>query len=91
MAAVAVLSTGPVTDLDACRDDVRDFLGVLSWSIAAVEVRLWTSDGLPLGFRKWEPDTTDLWKLAEEIAHFITDGVVGGATVLLRHCTGRQR
>ena len=40
MAAVAVLSTGPVTDLDACRDDVRDFLGMLSWPIAAVEVRL---------------------------------------------------
>jgi hypothetical protein len=32
--------------------------------------------------RKWEPDTPDLWNLAEEIAHFITDGVAGGATVL---------
>ena len=91
MAAVAVLSTGPVNDLEACRDDLLAFLGVLSWPIAAVEVKLWTSEGLPLGFRKWEPDTTDPWKLAEEIAHFITDGVAGGATVLLRRGTGRQR
>ena len=75
-----------MTDLDACRNDVRAFLGVLSWPIAAVEVRLWTSDGLPLGFRKWGPDTTDLWKLAEEIAHFITDGVVSrsGASCIWR-------
>jgi hypothetical protein len=68
---------------------VLAFLRVLSWHIAAVEMKLWTSDGLPLGFRKWEPDTTDLWNLAEEIAHFI-DGVAGGATVLLRRGTARQ-
>jgi hypothetical protein len=84
MAAVAVLSTGPLSGLDSCRNDVLAFLEVLSWHIAAVEVRLWASDGLPLGFRKWKPNTTDLWNLAEEIAHFITDGVAGGATVLLR-------
>jgi hypothetical protein len=90
MAAVAVLSTGPVNDLDACRSDVLAFLKALSWNIAAVEVKLWTSDGLPLGFRKWEPDTMDPWKLAEEIAHLITDCVAGGATVLLRQRAGRK-
>jgi hypothetical protein len=91
VAAVAALSTGPLNGLDACRNDVLAFLQALSWHIAGVEVKVWTSDGLPLGFRKWEPDTTDLCKLAEEIAHFITDGPAGGATVLLRRRTGRER
>jgi hypothetical protein len=91
MAAVAVLSTGPLNGLDSCRNDVLAFLEVLSWHIAAVEVRAWTSEGLPLGIRKWEPDTTDLYELAEEIAHFITDGGGGGAKVLLRRGRGRQQ
>jgi hypothetical protein len=91
MAAVAALSTGPLNGLDARRNDVLAFLQALSWHIAAVEVKVWTSDGLSLGFRKWEPDTTDLCKLAEEIAHFITDGGAGGATVLLRRGRGRQQ
>ena len=60
MAAAAVLSTGALNGLHSCRNDVLAFLQVLSWHIAAVEVKLWTSDGLRLGFRKWEPDTTDL-------------------------------
>jgi hypothetical protein len=91
VAAVAVLSTGPLNGLDACRNDVLAFLQALSWHIAVVEVKLWASHGLPLGIRKWEPDTTDLCKLAEEIAHFITDSAAGGATVLLRRGIGRQR
>jgi hypothetical protein len=91
MAAVAVLSTGPSDGLHSCRNDVLAFLEVLSWHIAAVEVKLWTSDGLPLGSRKWEPHTMDLWNLAEEIAHFITDGVAVGATVLLRRGTAPQQ
>jgi hypothetical protein len=33
----------------------------------------------------------DLWNLAEEIAHFITDGVAVGATVLLRRGTAPQQ
>jgi hypothetical protein len=60
---------------------------VLSWHIAAVEVKLGTSDGLPIRVRKWQPDATDLWNFAEEIALFITGGGVGGATVLLRRST----
>jgi hypothetical protein len=91
MAAVAVLSTGPSNGLNSCRNDVLAFLEALSWHIAAIEVKLWTSYGLPSGFRRWEPDTTDPWNLAEEIAHFITDGVAGGATVLIQRGTERQR
>ena len=91
MAAVAVLSTGPLNGIGACRNDVLAFLQALSWQIAAIEVKLWTTDGLPLGIRKWQPDTTDLCKLAEEIAHFITDSAASGATVLLRRGTGRQQ
>jgi len=90
MAAVAVLSTGLWNGSDSCRNDVLAFLEALSWHIAAIEVRVWTSDGLPLGFRKWEPDTMDIWNLAEEIAHFITDSAAGGVTVLLRRRTARQ-
>jgi hypothetical protein len=90
MAAVAVLSTGPLTGLDSCRNDVLTFLEALSWQIAIAEVKMWAPDGLPLGFRKWEAETMDIWNLAEEIAHFITDSAAGGATVLLRRRTGRQ-
>jgi hypothetical protein len=73
MAAGAVLSSDPSNGSDSCRNDVLAFLEALSWHIAAVEVKLWAPYGLPLGFRKWEPETTDIWSLAEEIAHFITD------------------
>jgi len=72
MAAAAVLSTGLLNGLQSCRnDDVLSFLEMLSWHIASVEVKVWTSDGLPWGFWKWKKDTTDFWNLAEEIVRFI--------------------
>lgn len=90
MAAVAVLSTGPLNGVHSCRNDVLAFLQVLSWRIAAVEVNVWTSEGSPAGFRKWETGATDLWNLAEEIAQFITGSAVeGGATVLIRRGNAR--
>jgi hypothetical protein len=33
----------------------------------------------------------DIWSLAEEIAHFITDSAAGGATVLLQRRIARQQ
>lgn len=45
------------------------------WINATVEVRVWTSDGLSLRVRKWEPETMDIWSLAEEITHYIAQRV----------------
>jgi hypothetical protein len=46
----AVSSTGLLNGLQSCRnDDVLSFLEMLSWHIASVELKVWTSDGLPLG------------------------------------------
>ncbi len=91
MAKVAVWSTGPLNNPHLCRTDVLTFLQDLSWHIAAVDVKLWTPDGLPLASRKWEPGTMDLCNLAEEIAHFITHSVAGAATVLLRRASAPEQ
>ena len=85
MARAAVMSTGLLYDLDSCCEEVLAFLRMLSWHIAAVEVKLWTSEGLPHGLRKWNPDMTDLERLAQEIAQFITENDMEiRATVLAR-------
>lgn len=86
MAGAAVLSTGFFpNDSDSCRREVLAFLRILAWPISAVEVNLWTSDGLPHGFRKWEVAKIDLYDLAREIAQFITESDVRTtATVLAR-------
>jgi hypothetical protein len=48
MAAVAVFSTGLANDveLESCRRDVLNFLLMLSWHIASVEVERWRIEGL---------------------------------------------
>jgi hypothetical protein len=85
MAAAAILSTGFASDLDTCRRDVLSFLSILSWHIASVEVERWRSEGPFHAVRRWEPATTDLEGLAQEVAQFIigTDQV-RTATVLVR-------
>jgi hypothetical protein len=84
MAAAAVFSTGLSNDFDSCRRDVLNFLHMLSWHIASVEVERWKIEGLLHAVRKWET-VGDLDGLAQEIAQFIieNDGVKT-ATVLVR-------
>lgn len=85
MAAVAVFSTGLASDLESCRREVLNFLLVLSWHIASVEVERWRSEGLLHAVHKWETVTTDLEGLAREIAQFIVGNeAVKTATVLVR-------
>jgi hypothetical protein len=85
MAAVAVFSTGFAGDLESCRRDVLDFLLMLSWHIASVEVERWKIEGLLHAVRRWESVTPDLEGLAKEIAHFIVGNeAIKTATVLVR-------
>jgi hypothetical protein len=85
MAAAAILSTGFASDLDSCRRDVLNFLSMLSWHIASVEVERWRSEGLLHAVRRWEAATNDLEALAQEVAQFIIGTEqVRTATVLVR-------
>ena len=85
MAAAAVMSTGLTRDLESCRRDVLNFLRLLRWRIASVEVRRLTADGILHAVRKWETVADDLETLAQEIAQFSTGGEVEtGAIVLVR-------
>ena len=85
MAAIAVFSNGRPSDLESCRTDVLNFLLMLSWHIASVEVERWRSEGLLHAVHKCETVTTDLEGLAREIAQFIVGNeAVKTATVLVR-------
>ena len=85
MAAAAVMSTGIAGGLESCHRDVLNFLQILRWRVASVEVKRWTAEGLLDAVRSWETVTSDLESLAEEIAKFITSGKFGtGAIVLVR-------
>ena len=88
MGAAAVLSTGLASDLDSCRTDVLNFLRVLSWHIASVEVERRRIEGWLHAVRKWET-IGDLDGLAQEIAQFIIgDDIVETATVLVQSRSG---
>jgi hypothetical protein len=80
------MSTGITSDLESCRRDVLNFLQMLRWRIASVEVKRWTADGMVLAVRRWQSEVSaDLDELAHEIAWFITvSEVEAGATVLVR-------
>jgi hypothetical protein len=85
MAAAAILSTGLAGDLDSCRKDVLNFLRMVSWHIASVEVKRWRIEGLRHAVHKWETVPSDLESLAKEIAQFIVGSeTVKTATILVR-------
>ena len=85
MAAAAMMSTGLASDLESCRRDVLNFLQMLRWRIASVEVKRWTAEGLLHAMRSWETVTGDLESLADEIAQFIAGSEIeAGAVVLVR-------
>ncbi len=83
MAATAIMSTGVVNDLESCRHDVLNFLQILCWQIASVEVKRWTVEGMLQAVRRWESVASDLENLAEEIAHFIAKSEVEARAVVL--------
>jgi hypothetical protein len=89
MAAAAVMSTGLARDLESCRRDVLNFLQMLSWHIASVEVRRWTVEGLLHAVRKWGTVTSDIESLAEKIAQFVTGSeIAAGAIVVVQREAG---
>lgn len=92
MAGAAVLSTGPTTDLDSCREDVLNFLQLLHWRIRAIEVKVWTSTGLSSGRREWNVEGSEIETMAGMVAQFIADlGVGTRGIVLVREAVGPPR
>jgi hypothetical protein len=86
MAAAAVLSIGPASDLDSCLVDVLNFLRVLSWRGVCVDVKRWRIKGLLREVRRWESVAASRERLAQEIAQFIVwADIIKTATVLVQH------
>lgn len=91
MQRAAVLSLGTARDLSVCRKDMEDFLNMIPWQVARLEVKLWTSSGPPLVTRKWEVQGNHEELLAEA-ARFITDDPFQiGATLLARGLDAKPR